>query len=84
MTTAEIQKNQAKAAVKTLPDEALLIFTERELRLVENCKDYAASDPAGLPGHNLLLIINKLDDLVGQLIQGRGEAELNEILDRLG
>ncbi len=47
MTTAEIQKNQAKAAVRALPAKALSIFTERELRLVENCKDYAASDPAG-------------------------------------
>lgn len=59
------------------------IFTERELRLIENCKGYAASDPAGLPGHNLLLIIDKLDDLVGQLIQGRREVELIEIVHRL-
>lgn len=35
-------------------------FTERELRLIANCIFYAHSDPAGLPGHNLMLIIEKL------------------------
>lgn len=33
---------------------------DRERRLVQNCLDYAARDPAGLPGHNLILIIDKL------------------------
>lgn len=72
------------AAVRALPIEAQTVFTERDLRLIENCKGYAGSDPAGLPAHNLLLIVDKLDNLVGQLIKGRGEAELIEIIHRLG
>lgn len=35
-------------------------LTEREARLVNNCVQYAGSDPAGLPGHNLMIIITKL------------------------
>ncbi len=84
MTMTEIKEGTFKAAVRALPAEAISVFTERDLRLIENCKSYAGSDPAGLPGHNLLLIIDKLDDLVGQLIDGRWEAELLEMLDRLG
>lgn len=84
MTMTEIQADKIKAAVRELPAEARSVFTERDLRLIENCKSYVGSDPAGLPGHNLLLIINKLDDLVGQLVDGRWEAELLEMLDRLG
>ena len=32
-------------------------FTERELRVIANARNYAENDRAGLPGHNLLLII---------------------------
>lgn len=39
-------------------------FTEREIRLIDNCKVYAANDPAGLAGHNLMMIIAKLSDLL--------------------
>ncbi len=35
-------------------------FDDRELRLIANARAYIANDPAGLPGHNLLLIIDKL------------------------
>jgi len=35
-------------------------FTERELRLMLNCIVYAEMDPAGLPGHNLMIILAKL------------------------
>lgn len=34
-------------------------FTERELQLINNCLTYALASPAGLPGHNLMLIIAK-------------------------
>ena len=44
-----------------------VIFTERELRLIDNCRKYAIDDPAGLPGHNLMLIIDKFDGLVGRM-----------------
>lgn len=37
-------------------------FDKRELRLIKNCCDYAKGDPAGLPGHNLMIIISKLVD----------------------
>lgn len=39
-------------------------FSEREVRLIENCRAYAANDPAGLPGHNLIIIIAKLSSLL--------------------
>ena len=35
-------------------------FTARELRLVRNCVEYRDGDPAGLPGHNLMLLVAKL------------------------
>lgn len=35
-------------------------FTEREWSLIRNCIEYANGEPAGLPGHNLMLIIAKL------------------------
>lgn len=34
-------------------------FDERQLRLIRNCRDYASSDPAGMPGHNLALVVAK-------------------------
>jgi hypothetical protein len=49
-------------------------FSEGEIRLIENCRTYAKNDPAGLPSHNLMIIIAKLSSLlVG--------AELEEITD---
>ena len=35
-------------------------FTQRELRLIRNCQEYAWEDPAGLPGHNLMMLVSKL------------------------
>jgi len=32
-------------------------FSGRDLRLINNCSVYALHDPAGMPGHNLALII---------------------------
>ena len=40
--------------------KVLETFTPRELRLITNCIQYAAGDPAGLPGHNLMIIVDKL------------------------
>ena len=39
---------------------------ERERRLVGNCVDYAHNDPAGLPGHNLMIIVSKLAMMLDQ------------------
>jgi hypothetical protein len=34
-------------------------FDDRQHKLIENCRFYAANDPAGLPGHSLMMIIAK-------------------------
>jgi hypothetical protein len=44
-----------------------VVFTDRELRLIVNSQMYAMNDPAGLPGHNLMVIIDKFDQLMGQM-----------------
>jgi hypothetical protein len=35
-------------------------FTDRELDLTDNCKVYANNNPAGMPGHNLAILVAKL------------------------
>jgi hypothetical protein len=42
-------------------------FDERQRRLIYNCRAYANSDPAGLPGHQLMLIVSKMADLLDEL-----------------
>jgi len=44
-------------------------FSEREIRLIGNCRAYNANDPAGLPGHNLLIIIAKMAGMLDILVQ---------------
>lgn len=39
-------------------------FSEREIRLIQNCKSYTGGDPAGLPGHNLMIIIERMAALL--------------------
>lgn len=34
-------------------------YSEREIRLIRNCISYEEDDPAGLPGHNLMILIAK-------------------------
>ena len=46
-----------------------LVFDERELKLINNCVTYANSDPADLPGHNLMLVVNKYQQVVETLIR---------------
>ena len=38
-------------------------FDERQRRLIDNCQEYAAGDPAGLPGHKLMLIVACFDQM---------------------
>ncbi len=45
-------------------DVSMIAFTDRERRLIDNCKTYTANDPAGLPGHNLMVIVAKLANLL--------------------
>lgn len=50
----------------------------REERLVKNCVRYAEGDPAGLPGHNILLIVAKqhwhIQQLQGQVEEWMGRS----------
>jgi len=41
-------------------------FDKRALQLIENCRTYARNNPAGLPGHNLMLIVDKMAQLLDQ------------------
>lgn len=41
---------------KEIP-EWRLAFDNRQQALIGNCTNYAENNPAGLPGHNLMLII---------------------------
>jgi len=54
------------------------VFTERELRLIWNSETYVHNDPAGLPGHNLMVIIDKFDELVGMMAGRLTREELDE------
>jgi hypothetical protein len=56
-------------------------FTARELRLVRNCVEYRDGDPAGLPGHNLMLLVAKLATNDGWT-QGERLDELIEMAER--
>ncbi len=42
-------------------------FDERQQRLIKNCEDYEANDPAGVPGHNLMLIIAKMSLMLDKM-----------------
>lgn len=37
-----------------------VVFTGREHELIKNCITYSSNGPAGLPGHNLMIIISKM------------------------
>lgn len=57
------------------PDEGWRAeFDERQNGLIRNCIDYAAGNPAGLPGHGLMLIIARMAELLDaqQLPIGQG------------
>lgn len=45
-------------------------FDERERRLIANCRGYGRNDPAGLPGHNLMLIIAKMAEILDVCLGG--------------
>lgn len=62
LTAEEVKEiEDAIRAQKAVEEEALKdFFTVRELRLVRNCVEYAYNDPAGLPGHNLMVLVAKM------------------------
>lgn len=48
----------------TPPDWQTNHFDERQRALIHNCQTYAQDNPAGVPGHNLMLIIAKMSTLL--------------------
>lgn len=46
---------------------------ERQRRLIANCRDYALNDPAGVPGHNLMLIIAQMAEMLDG-VMSKGDA----------
>ncbi len=45
------------------------IFSEREIGLTKNCRVYSANDPTDLPGHDLMIIIAKMADMLDIMSQ---------------
>lgn len=39
-------------------------FDDTDRRRIANCRSYAKNDPAGMPGHNLMIIIDKMARLL--------------------
>lgn len=39
-------------------------FDPRQMRLIDNCQRYAKDNPGGLPGHNLMIIIDRFVELL--------------------
>ena len=48
-------------------------FTERDLKLIRNCYQYA-DDPGGLPGHQLMMLVAALANIAGITVD-QNEAE---------
>lgn len=68
---AERQALEAEFGVQAERTKGIWTFSHwrdrldnRQRRLIENCQIYAQNDPAGLPGHNLMLIVSNLADLL--------------------
>ena len=57
------QLEQIMFGVRTSTDW-LKHFDDRQRRLIANCRLYATSDPAGVPGHNLMMIIARMARLL--------------------
>ena len=63
----ELQElEQLKARIASYSMDWRNRLDERERRLISNCVDYAYNDPAGLPGHNLMIIVSKLAAMLDQ------------------
>lgn len=42
-------------------------FNKRERGLIANCIHYTHNSPAGLPGHNLMLVVSKMASVIEML-----------------
>ena len=59
----QIEKQKLKNAV----DLGWLVrLTERERRIVQNCRDYANGDPGGITGHATMIVVNKMANLLDE------------------
>lgn len=56
------------------------IFNERQRRLIRNVRNYANDDPAGLPAHDLLLIIDKYARLLEAVLSLSTGQEIWDVL----
>lgn len=57
------------------------IFSEREIDLIKNCRVYSTNDPAGLPGHNLMVIVAKMADTLDIMAQMPGSVDAELVAD---
>ena len=76
MTEEEIERIEGISVEETM-GYISAYFTKRELRLIANCCEYAEGDPAGLPGHNLMMLVAKLVRYHG------GAMNVSDMLDEL-
>ncbi|MBE2197522.1 MAG: hypothetical protein IAE79_02855 [Anaerolinea sp.] len=50
--------------ITTTTNNWMSAFDERSQRLICNCQVYAANDPAGLPGHQLMLVVAHMANML--------------------
>lgn len=55
-------------------------FTDREKEIIEECVRYAKGSTPGLPGHNLMLIIDKMHKRIKFLEEELWECENGEFI----
>ena len=48
-------------------------FTSRQWGLIKNCRTYAANEPSGLPGHQLMLIVARMADDIDMILSIAGK-----------
>lgn len=84
LTDEEIAKIESEIGtdIGDMKEYIKAYFTQRELRLLRNCQEYANDDPAGLPGHNLIMLIDKLTNYFGGLLNM--PLVLDHMIDEIG
>lgn len=84
LTEAEIAEIESEigTSITDIKEYIKSYFTQRELRLLRNCQEYAFDDPAGLPGHNLMMLVGKLANYFGGLLNR--PLVLDQIIDEMG
>ena len=66
LTDKELEREREEAEYRQQYDQMIRdTFTDRELGIIRNALIYAQNEPAGLPGHNLMVIIDKLCGVLG-------------------